>query len=250
MNPIRLAARPMLASMFIMGGIDALRTADQKAPAVDDVTEPLGDNVPDVLRQADNEQLVMAHGAAQVVGGTLLALGKLPRLSSAVLAATLVPTTYAGHRFWEETDEAARTSQQIHFLKNVSMMGGLLISALDTEGRPGVAWRAGHAIEHAGTAVERSRREARLARKLAKAEAKGRAKSATGRTRREAKLAAKLAKAEAKNRTTRTAERTRAAVGKQSALASTRTALAKKKLTPDVADLTRGTRKLVGSNSK
>lgn len=249
MNPIRLAARPMLASMFIMGGIDALRTAEQKAPVVDDVTEPLGDNVPDALRQVDNEQLVMANGAAQLVGGTLLALGKLPRLSSAVLAATLVPTTYAGHRFWEETDEGARTNQQIHFFKNVSMLGGLLITAMDTEGRPGVAWRAGHALEHAGTAVERSRREARLARKLAKAQSRGRARAATGRTRREAKLAARLAKAEAKNRTVRTSERARAAANKQSALARTRTKLAKKKLTPDVADLTRGVRSMTSSNS-
>lgn len=248
MNPIRLAARPMLASMFIVGGIDALRTAEQKAPVVDDVvTDPVADAVP-ALRDADNAQLVMANGAAQVVGGTLLALGKMPRLSSTVLAASLVPTTMAGHRFWEEQDEGARTNQQIHFFKNVSMLGGLLIAAMDTEGRPGVAWRAGHAVEHAGTAVERTRREAKLARKLAKAEAKGRTRSVTGRSRREAKLAAKLAKAEAKNATVRTSERARAAADKQRALAGTRAELAKKKLTPDVADLTRGVRALRSNN--
>lgn len=248
MNPIRLAARPMLASMFIMGGIDALRTAEQKAPVVDDVvTDPVADAVPP-LREVENEQLVMANGAAQLVGGTLLALGKMPRLASTVLAASLVPTTMAAHRFWEEEDEDARTNQQVHFFKNVSMLGGLLIAAMDTEGRPGVAWRAGHAMEHAGTAAERTRREAKLARKLARAEAKGRTRAATSRTRREARLAAKLARAEAKNRTVRTSERARAAADRQRTLAGTKAELAKKKLTPDVADLTRGVRSLTSND--
>ncbi len=32
--------------------------------------------------------------------------------------------------------------QRIHFFKNASMLGGLLLAAVDTEGKPGVAWRA------------------------------------------------------------------------------------------------------------
>lgn len=243
MNPIRLLARPMLASMFVVGGIDSLRTAPQKAPAADEVTDALGEVVP-AIRDTPDETLVRVNGAAQVVGGALLATGKMPRLASTVLAATLVPTTLAGHRFWEETDEGARTNQQIHFFKNVSMLGGLLIASQDTEGRPGIAWRAGHAVEHAEMAMDRGRREAKLARKLAKAETRSRAKARTDRSRREAKLAAKLAKAEAKNRTTRASERARAALDKQSALATARTERARRKLTPDVVDLTKGVRAL------
>lgn len=173
MNPIRLVARPMLASMFLMGGVDALSNPGQKAPVADDVTKPLGEVVP-ALRDVDPEVLVRANGAAQVLGGTLLALGKMPRTASTVLAASLVPTTLAGHRFWEEQDAGARTNQQIHFFKNVSMLGGLMVAAMDTEGRPGLAWRAGHALEHAERQVEHTRREARLARRLAKAEARRR----------------------------------------------------------------------------
>lgn len=218
MNPIRAVARPMLASMFVMGGIDALTNPGEKAPVADDVSEPLGEAVP-AIRDADPELLVRANGAAQLVGGALLAIGRMPRLASTVLAATLVPTTLGAHRFWEETDEAARTGQQIHFFKNVSMLGGLMIAAMDTEGRPGLVWRAGHAIEHAEMQADRTRREAKLARKLAKAETKARVRGVTDRTRREAKLAAKLAKAESRRR-----------------------------LTPDVIDVTKGVRKLVGSD--
>lgn len=217
-NPVRFVARPMLASMFLMGGIDQLSNPSGKTGAADQVTDPLGEAVP-AVRDADTETLVRANGAAQVVGGTLLALGKMPRLAATVLAASLVPTTMAGHRFWEMEDETARTNHQIHFFKNVSMLGGLLITAMDTQGRPGVAWRAGHALEHAEAYVERGRREATLARKLAKAEAKSRAKGVAGRSAREAKLAGKLAKAESKRR-----------------------------LTPDVVDITKGVRRLRSSD--
>jgi len=208
--------------MCSVGGLDSLKTPEGKAGAVGEVTEPLGDSVPPAIRDASDVDLVRANGAAQVAGGALLALGKLPRLASTVLAATLVPTTMAGHRFWEEDDPATRANQQIHFFKNVSMLGGLMIAAMDTEGRPGLAWRAGHAVEHAGKAADRTRREARLARKLAKVEAKSRASRTVGRSAREAKLAAKLAKSEGGRR---------AAEGKRS-------------LTPDITDLTAGVKRL------
>ena len=42
-----------------------------------------------------------------------------------VLAA-LVPTTLAGHPFWNETDPQARAGQLTQLLKNVGMAGGLL----------------------------------------------------------------------------------------------------------------------------
>lgn len=227
MNPIRMVARPMLASMFVVGGIDSLTNPASKAAAAGDVTEPLGEAIP-AIRDTDEETLVRINGAAQVVGGSLLAIGKMPRLASTVLAATLVPTTMAAHRFWEESDDGVRANQQIQFFKNVSMLGGLMIAAMDTEGRPGLVWRAGHAIEHAEQRVERTRREARLGRKLAKAEAKSRAKELTGRSRREARLAAKLARAEGRRRT----------------------AEGRRRMTPDVVDLTRGVKKLATSDSK
>ena len=111
--------------------------------------------------------MVRINGAAQVGAGLLLATGRAPRLSSTVLAATLVPTTAAGHRFWEESDPAVRANQKIHFFKNVSMLGGLLIAAVDTEGQPGVAWRARRAAKdarrEAGHLATTARREARLA---------------------------------------------------------------------------------------
>lgn len=164
---LRRAARPMLASMFIAGGIDALRNPGPKVPAADDVAPPIAAQVPGLPEQ-DTEMLIRINGGVQVGAGLMLAIGRFPRLSALALAASLVPTTAAGHRFWESDDEAERKQQQVHFLKNVSMLGGLVLASLDTEGRPSLGWRARHATEHAGAAVNRSRREARRTAKAAR----------------------------------------------------------------------------------
>jgi putative oxidoreductase len=146
----RTLARPLLASMFIMGGADALLHPESKSERAKDVgpkmAAPLG--LPE-----DPETLVKINGAVQIGAGSLLALGKVPRLASVALAASLVPTTLAGHRFWEETDERARAMQRIQFFKNLSMLGGLLLAAVDTGGRPSLSWRAHRAAEHAADRV-------------------------------------------------------------------------------------------------
>ena len=143
MAVLRLVARPMLASIFIAEGIDSLLHPDTKAPAAEAVVRPLAEQVSVVPDQV--EQAVRLNGAVQLVAGSLLAIGRFPRLSAAALAASLIPTTYAGHRFWESDDKQERSQQKIHFLKNVSMLGGLLIAAGDTAGNPSVAWRSRHA---------------------------------------------------------------------------------------------------------
>lgn len=129
----------MLASMFLVGGLDALRNPGPKVPMANPVAPKVAAALPG-LPDHDTALLVRLNGGVQVGAGTLLAFGRFPRLSA--LAASLAPTTAAGHRFWEYDDRAQRQQQQIHFFKNLSMLGGLLLAAMDTEGKPGFAWRA------------------------------------------------------------------------------------------------------------
>ena len=172
MTVTRLIARPMLASMFVVGGVNALRNAEAhaaKAKPVADKLVPLAKKaVPAAPIPTDVTTLVRINAAAQIVAAAALATGRAPRLSSTLLAASLVPTTLAGHRFWEESDPAAKGNQRIHFFKNVSMLGGLLLAGVDTEGKPGVAWRARHAAtdvrREARHLAKGARREAKLAR--------------------------------------------------------------------------------------
>lgn len=150
--------------MFITGGLDSLRNPAPKVPAAEPVTAPIAARVP--YLPEDPETLVKLNAAVQLGAGLMLALGRFPRLSSALLAGSLVPTTLAGHRFWEETDPQRKAQQQIHFFKNVSMLGGLVLAAVDTEGRPGLAWRARHATRHAAAGTARTRRAARREARL------------------------------------------------------------------------------------
>src|SRR4051794_13658123 len=169
MTLIRLVARPMLASTFVYGGIQALRNASalgQAAKPVNDGIRAFASKVaPSVPVPEDDTTMVRINAAVHVLAGLGLATGRAPRLSALALAATVVPTTVAGHPFWEEKDKGARAQQMTHFFKNVSMLGGLVIAAIDTEGKPGVAWRTTHAVGSA-------RREARHLRKGAKAQTK------------------------------------------------------------------------------
>jgi putative oxidoreductase len=173
MTAIRLIARPMLASMFVMGGIDALTHASPKVPKAEKVTEKVPTLVerlaPGLPVPTDPATLVRINGGVQVLAGLALATGRAPRTSSLVLAASLAPTTYAGHSFWEEKDKAARAGQRIQFFKNVSMMGGLLLAGVDTEGKPGVAWRARRAARDVRREARQLARQARTEARVAKA---------------------------------------------------------------------------------
>lgn len=66
-------------------------------------------------------------GAAtiEILGGLSLVLGYKTRLGAAILLLFLIPTTYIFHDFWN-LEGAERTSQQIEFLKNLAIFGGLL----------------------------------------------------------------------------------------------------------------------------
>ena len=175
MSVVRRVARPCLAAMFVAGGADAVINAKPKVPAAESVAPPVAARLP--YLPEDTEALVKINGVAQMVFGLLLALGRFPRLSAAVLAGSLVPTTVAGHRFWEEDDPQRKANQRIHFFKNLSMFGGLLLAAADTEGQPGLAWRVQHAAHHASAGSRRTtkaaRREARRAAQNARAHLPG-----------------------------------------------------------------------------
>jgi putative oxidoreductase len=170
---VRRIARPLLASTFISGGIDALRHPEAKAPKAEKLDIPSKPGM-DKLNITSTVQAVRVNAAVQVAAGALLSLNKFPRLSALALAGSIVPTTLAGHRFWEESDPAQRSNSQIHFFKNASMLGGLLIASVDTEGRESLRRKT-------------KRVSKRSQRKAAKAAAKASSKSSTKSARKAAK---------------------------------------------------------------
>lgn len=158
---IRRLARPMLAAIFVSGGINVLRDsqghAKAAAPLVDRTLGQVRDSLPEQV-PTDPETLVRVDGVVKVGAGALLAAGRFPRLSSLALAASMVPTTLVGHSFWEVEDPQQRTEQQIHFLKNAGLIGGLLISSVDTKGKPSVGYRTRSGAEKARKTAKKKAR--------------------------------------------------------------------------------------------
>ena len=143
-------ARTLIAGTFVAGGVAAWKRSEKLAPAAEDVVAP----VESVFgRAVDSGQLVKANAAVQVVAGGLFALGIAPRPMALVLGASLVPTTLAGHAFWDVEDPAERQAQTLQFLKNASMLGGLVFAALDTGGRPSVFWRGRQLAGELGSSI-------------------------------------------------------------------------------------------------
>ncbi len=159
MSVLRRVARPMLAVPFITGGVDMLRNPDPRAKLAAPVATRIAEIMP-VPMPNDPVQLVQIDAGVKIGAGLMLATGRLPRLSALALAASLVPTTLAGHRFWDYDDPQQRAAQRIHFAKNLGLLGGLVITALDTGGRPSAGYLARRA-------AKRSRRRVRKTAKRA-----------------------------------------------------------------------------------
>jgi uncharacterized membrane protein YphA (DoxX/SURF4 family) len=136
----RVVARPLLASVFAVGGLDAVLHPETDSPGIATFTDQLARHVS--LGPHDARRMVKVNGMVQVGAATLISLGRFRRVAALALIASIIPTTYAGHRFWEEPDELSRRLQLMHFLRNAGLVGGLLLEAFDTEGRPSLAWRA------------------------------------------------------------------------------------------------------------
>lgn len=119
-------ARAAISSIFVYAGQAAAREPGGRGKAVQKLAKQVGVSLDD--READT--LVKLNGAVMTGAGATLALGIFPKLSAATLIGSLVPTTVAGHPFWEETDPQARQMQATQFAKNASIIGGLLLIVL------------------------------------------------------------------------------------------------------------------------
>jgi putative oxidoreductase len=154
---LRRLARPLLGATFVASGVEALRDGEQRAHRA----RALG------VRDADTATRALA--GAQVGAGLLLGLGRLPRLTSLLLAVTVLPEAATGHAFWSESDKQQRGTQRALFVRDLGLLGGLLVSVADTGGRESVPHRAARTAKGtARTATTTTRRAAKTAKKQAK----------------------------------------------------------------------------------
>ena len=70
--------------------------------------------------------LLPAAALVEILGGLSLLLGLRARIGALVLFVFLIPTTLVFHNFWAHSG-MEQMNQMQHFLKNVTIMGGLLM---------------------------------------------------------------------------------------------------------------------------
>ncbi|MGW5518940.1 DoxX family membrane protein [Nocardia africana] len=153
---IRRLARPLLASVFVVDGVDTLMHPEPRAQAASTLVSHGEQRLPDSVSAklpADPAKVVRINAIVRVGAGTLLALNRAPRLSSLALAVTVIPATVTEQDFWNESDAQQRAAKRTAFIKDVGLLGGLLIAAADTEGKPSLGWRGRRAARKAAAAL-------------------------------------------------------------------------------------------------
>ncbi len=108
-----------LSGIFITGGFKAFLNPGYRVNPVAKAGIP------------EPKLAVEMNGLAMTIGGAMLALDLAPKLAATILIGCLVPTTIVGHPFWSETDANTRNNQQTQFMKNLGLLGGLLIMLLE-----------------------------------------------------------------------------------------------------------------------
>lgn len=148
MDPVRALARPLLASVFVVDGIDALRYPEKHAALAepyDSVLDKAAEKVPGV--PASRTTQVRVIGGASVAAGLLLAIGKAPRVAAATLAAIGVTSTVIRHPFWSKKGEERREELSA-FLTRGAVTAGAVFAATDRRGKPSLAWQYQNWREH------------------------------------------------------------------------------------------------------
>ena len=108
-NPLALVARVLLAALFVPAGISKIAGFAGTVGYIGSVGT-----------------MALVPQVAEAGGGIALLLGFQTRIAALVLAAFTVVAGVFFHAFWAAAPEAAQM-QQIMFMKNIAIAGGLLM---------------------------------------------------------------------------------------------------------------------------
>ena len=120
---VNVLGRVMLATIFLLSAVG------NKIPNFDAVAGYMAaESVP-------APKLMLVGGIVFLILGSLsLIAGYRVRIGATLLLAFLILATYFFHDFWNVTDAAARQDQTIQFMKNLSMMGAMLMVTVNGAG--------------------------------------------------------------------------------------------------------------------
>ncbi len=99
-------------------------------------------------------QVMLAGAIAFLIAGSLsVIVGYKARIGAALLLVFLVLATYYFHDFWTVSDPQAKQEQMIHFMKNLGLMGAMLLVIANGTGPLSLDGRSAAVGEEALAAV-------------------------------------------------------------------------------------------------
>ena len=142
MSLVRFVSRALLASYFVWDGVDAIMKPESRVADAEPVAEKvlgLAERwLPaEVARRlpAKTETLVRWHGAIEAAGAVMLATGLFRRTGAVIVAVTQIPKAVMAQPRLQQGSPGA-------FVTELGLLGGALVAAGDTQGRPNLAWLA------------------------------------------------------------------------------------------------------------
>lgn len=116
-----VAGRSLLALVFLASGLGKILSWNSVAGYM-------------ASREIPWSEFFLGGAIALELGGSLsLLLGWKARIGARALILVLIPATLAFHGFWHEPDAEVR-EQMLQFLKNLSILGGLLLVSVHGAG--------------------------------------------------------------------------------------------------------------------
>jgi putative oxidoreductase len=117
-----LIGRIIVGGYFLMAGFNHFKNATMMAG----YAQSKGTPAPKLA--------VMGSGVLLLLGGASFLLGFHPTIGTFLLVIFLLGVTFRIHAFWLVTDPMGRMNEQVHFGKNIAMIGFLLMTLMI--GRP------------------------------------------------------------------------------------------------------------------
>ncbi len=105
----------LFASIFVSSGIGHFKAADYMAGYAQSKRVPAP------------KFAVLASGALLIIAPVLFLLGIFEALALASLAAFLLVTAFVFHAYWTVQDPGIKQSEQLTFLKELSLAGAVLV---------------------------------------------------------------------------------------------------------------------------
>jgi uncharacterized membrane protein YphA (DoxX/SURF4 family) len=115
-NILFLAGRIIVGGFFLMNGFNHFAKLDMMAQ----YAKSKGTPAPALA--------VGGSGVLLLLGGASLLLGYHPTIGAALLVVFLLGVSFHMHNFWAVQDQQAKLGEMVNFLKNMAILGFLLMT--------------------------------------------------------------------------------------------------------------------------